>query len=142
MSGPPNLRQRMQAGRDSAWASGWISSNTDVRMPGALQGAVCKWFRSGVRSAAAEMAQVDHRVGQGLECIVDVADDLIANQHTTKLVLPSEHAFDGAKAFLEDGRAEHALGSAPGGLPATRVLIDVGGTMPRLKIALRLALLS
>src|ERR1035437_4258142 len=126
MSGPPNLRQRMLPGRHSVSASWWISSSTGVRIPGTLQRAVCEWTRSTVRSAVAEMAQVDHRVGQGLEGIVDVADELVANQHTTKLILPSKHAFDGAKALFEDGRAEHALGSALGGLPDTRVLVDVG----------------
>lgn len=31
------------------------------------------------------MAQVDHRVGQGLEGIVGIGDELVANQHATKL---------------------------------------------------------
>ena len=77
-------------------------------------------------SAAAEVAQVDHRVGQRFKGIVDVADDLIANQHTTEFIFPSEHAFNGAKAFFEDRRTEHALGSALGGLSGARVLVDVG----------------
>ena len=72
------------------------------------------------------MAQIDHRVGQGLEGIVDIGYELIANENTTEFVLPGEHAFDCAKAFFEDGRTEHSLGAALGRLPVTRVLIDVG----------------
>jgi hypothetical protein len=30
------------------------------------------------------MAQVDHRIGQSFEGIVDIGDELVANQHTTK----------------------------------------------------------
>jgi hypothetical protein len=56
------------------------------------------------------------RHGQGLERIVHGADDLVSNKNTTKLVLPSEHAFDGAKAFFENRRIEQAFGSALGGL--------------------------
>src|ERR1035437_930559 len=88
MSGPPNLRQRMLPGRHSVSASWWISSSTGVRIPGTLQRAVCEWTRSTVRSAVAEMAQVDHRVGQGLEGVMNIADDLKTSQHATKLVLP------------------------------------------------------
>ena len=71
------------------------------------------------------MALIDQRVGQPFEGIVDIGDELVANQHTTKLVLPSEHAFDGAKAFLEEGSNEDAFGSSLGGLSVTRVLVDV-----------------
>src|ERR1035437_2657909 len=126
MSGPPNLPQLMLPGRHSVCANWWISSSTDVRIPGTLQRAVCEETQSTVGSAAAEMAQVDHRVGQGLEGIVHGTDDLVANKHATKLVLPREHAFDGAKALLEDGRTEQAFGSALGGFPGARVLVDVG----------------
>ena len=95
-----------------------------------LQGAVCTSTRSTLGSATAEMAQVDHRVGQRFEGIVDIGDELVANQHTTKLVLPGEHAFDGAKALLEDGHTERTFGAALGGLSVARVLIDVGNHAP------------
>jgi len=70
--------------------------------------------------------QVDHRVGQGLECVVHGADALEANQHAAELVLQGEHALDGAESFLEDRRIEQPLAPALGGLPAARVLIVVG----------------
>ena len=92
-------------------------------------------------SVVAEVPQVDHRVGQGLEGIVDIGDDLVANENAPEFVLPSEDAFDGAKALFEDGRTEQAFGSR------LVVFLPRGfslmlGTMSRLKIALRLALQS
>lgn len=78
----------------------------------------------------AEMAQVDHRVDQRLDCTADITDDLVPNQHTTKFVFSSDHAFDGVKAFFEDGGTENMLGSALSGLSVTRVLIDVGNLAP------------
>jgi len=72
------------------------------------------------------MPQVDHRVGQRFKGIVDLGDELVANKNAPKFILPSKYTFDGAKTFLEDIRAEYALGSALGGLPATWVLINVG----------------
>ena len=118
--------QRMLTGLHSVSASWLIWSKANVRILGTLRGAACEWTRSTVGSAATEMAQVDHRVSQSFEGIVDIGDELVTNENPPEFVLPGEHAFDGAKAFLADGRTEHALGSALGGLPATRVLVNVG----------------
>src|ERR1035437_1381884 len=130
MCGPPNLRQRMLPGRHSVCASWWISSSTDVRIPGTLQRAVCEWTRSTVGSPAAEMAQLDHRVGQGLEGIVHGTDDLVAN--TRSMV---------RKRSLKMAALNKRLG------PRLVVFLARGfslmlGTLSRLKIALRLALQS
>src|SRR5665647_1057352 len=125
MSDPPNLRQRMLPGRHSVSASWWLSTRMEVRSIGAVQHAVCELAGPTVCSVVAEVPQVDHRVGQGLEGIVDIGDDLVANENAPEFVLPSEDAFDGAKALFEDGRTEQAFGSALGGLSAARVLVDV-----------------
>ncbi len=77
-------------------------------------------------SAAAEVAQVDHRVGRCLERIVDVGNGFVANDHAPKFVLPSEHAFDGAKTLFVDIFAEQTLGAGLGGLSVAGVLFDVG----------------
>ena len=102
MSDPPNLRQRMLPGRRSVCASWWLSTRMEVRSIGAVQHAVCELAGPTVSSAAAEVPQVDHRVGQGLEGIVDCTDDLISNQNPAKLVFPGEHSLDGAKALFEE----------------------------------------
>ena len=53
-------------------------------------------------SVVAEVPQVDHRVGQGLEGIVDIGDDLVATENAPELVFPGEHSLDGAKALFEE----------------------------------------
>src|SRR5665647_1830557 len=125
MSDPPNLRQRMLPGRHSVSASWWLSTRMEVRSIGAVQHAVCELAGPTVCSVVAEVPQVDHRVDQGLEGIVDIGDDLVANENAPEFVLPSEDALDGAKALFEDGITEHTFGSTLGGFSAARVLVDV-----------------
>jgi hypothetical protein len=50
------------------------------------------------------MPQIDHRVGESLERVVDLAQVLEAKQKAAELVLPGKDTFDGPKALLEDGR--------------------------------------
>ena len=103
-----------------------------------MQRAVVEWSRPVAGSAAAEVPQVDHRVGQGLEGVVHCADALEPNQHASKLVLPSEHPFNRAEPLLEDGRIEQPLRPRlVVFLPRTFSLMF--GVIPRLKMALRLA---
>ena len=131
MGGPPNLYLRMLSGCHLSERKLMdFVMRKRARSRQTLHGAVCTSTRSTLGSVTAEMAQVDHRIGQSFEGIVDIGDELVANQHTTKLVLPGEHAFDGGEAFFEDGRTEHALGSALGGLSVTRVLIDIWNHPP------------
>ena len=78
-----------------------------------------------VRSASAEMPQVDHCVGQGLERVVQRADALESKQQSAKLVFPSEHPFDGAKPLLENAPVEQALAAALGLLAASTILGNV-----------------
>lgn len=80
----------------------------------------------GVDLAAAEMPQVDHRVGQGFERVVQFADALEAQQQATELVFPGEDPLDGAKAFFEEGGIEERLAPASGFLPAAWIGVDVG----------------
>ncbi len=55
---------------------------------------------------AAEVPQIDHRVGQRFQRVVHFADDLEPIQHAAELVFTGKHAFDRTKAFLEDRRVE------------------------------------
>ncbi len=80
----------------------------------------------GVDLAVAEMPQVDHRVGQGFERVVQYADPIEAQQQATELVFPGEDPLDGAKAFFEEGGIEQWLAAEPGCFPATRIGVDVG----------------
>ena len=43
----------------------------------------------------AEVPEVDHRIGQDLECVVQLADAIEAKQQAPEFVLPIEGALDG-----------------------------------------------
>ena len=77
--------------------------------------------------AAAEMPQIDHRVGQGFKRIVQRADELEAKQQTPEFIFPGEYAFNGAKTFFENIGIEDGLASGLCFLPATRIGIDIWG---------------
>jgi len=58
------------------------------------------------------MPQIDHRVGEGFERVVQRTEALEAQQQTLELVFPGEHALDGAKALFEDGGIEQRFAAA------------------------------
>jgi hypothetical protein len=72
------------------------------------------------------MPEIDHRVGQGLEGVVQPTATTKAQQEPPELVFPGEHPLDRAEPFLEHGRIEQRLVTSLGLLPATGVGIDVG----------------
>ncbi len=59
--------------------------------------------------AFTEMPEIDHRVGQGFQGIVQFADPFEALQQTPKLVLPREDSLDGVKPFLNNGWVENGF---------------------------------
>jgi len=72
------------------------------------------------------MPQIDHRVGEGFERVVQRTDALEAQQQTLELVFPGEHALDGAKALFKDGEIEQRFAAAFGDFPAARIGVDIG----------------
>jgi hypothetical protein len=87
---------------------------------------------------SAVVAQVDHRIGERLEGVVHVTDAFEPQQQTVTFIFPGEHALNGAKALFKDRRIEASLTTAFEPL-RPRGFSGMLGTMPRLKIALRLA---
>src|ERR1035437_1949093 len=71
----------------SAPAGRSISHIFGVRKRGAVRRSGHERARSSVWSAAAEVAQVDHRVGQSFEGIMHIGDELVANENTPEFVL-------------------------------------------------------
>ena len=47
------------------------------------------------------MPEIDHRVGEGFEGVVQSAEAIKAKQQPPKLVLPSKHSFNRSKSFFE-----------------------------------------
>jgi len=50
------------------------------------------------------MPQVDHRIGQGLERVMQRTDAFEAQQQAPELVFPGKHALDGAETLFKDKR--------------------------------------
>ncbi len=72
------------------------------------------------------MPQINQRVGQRFERVMQRTDALKAQQQAAKFIFPGEHALDGAKALFEDGGIEQRFAAALGGFPAARIGVDVG----------------
>ena len=68
------------------------------------------------------MPQVDHRVSEGLECIVDRAQTLEAKQQAPELVLPGEDPLDGPEAV--EGFGHEVVTDAETGQRAFNALDD------------------
>src|ERR1700730_3630733 len=75
--------------------------------------------------ALAEVAQVDHRVCQCFECIMELAETLEPEKQAAELILPTEHALNGVEPLLEDRGVEERPGAAFRRFPASRVRVDV-----------------
>jgi hypothetical protein len=57
-------------------------------------------------SMLAEVAHVDHRIGQRLECVMQPDETFEPEQQAAEFILPTEHALNGIKPFLEDFSVE------------------------------------
>ena len=68
------------------------------------------------------MPQIDHRVRESLERVVDLAQVLEAKQKAAELILPGKDTLDGPKALLEDGRIEVLLAAPLRRFTSARVL--------------------
>jgi hypothetical protein len=52
-------------------------------------------------SALAIVPEIDHRIGQRLECVVELTEAFKTKQQSPELVFPSKHAFNRTEAFLK-----------------------------------------
>jgi hypothetical protein len=78
------------------------------------------------KSALAVVAEIDHRIGQGLECVVRLTEAIKTKQQSPELVFPGEHAFNRSEAFLKYRQFKERLASSLGLLSTTRIRVDVG----------------
>jgi hypothetical protein len=58
------------------------------------------------RLPSAEVPQVDHRVSQGFQSVVQFTDAFEAQQQALEFVFPGEHPLDGVETLLENGGVE------------------------------------
>ena len=61
------------------------------------------------RSAPAVMPEIDHRIGEGLEGVVQLTETLKTKQEPAEFVLPSKHPLDRPKSFLKYRRVKQWL---------------------------------
>jgi hypothetical protein len=78
------------------------------------------------RSALAVVPEIDHRIGQGLECVVELTEAIKTKQQSPELVFPSKHAFNRREAFLKYRQFKEPLAASLGLLSTTRIRVDVG----------------
>jgi hypothetical protein len=75
--------------------------------------------------ALAEMPEIDHRVRQGFQGVVQLAEPLETHQQTPKLILPGEDSLDGVKAFLNNGEVENRFASTLWRPSTTRIFRNI-----------------
>ena len=95
------------------------------------------------RSALTVVPEIDHRIGKGLEGVMQPAEAIKAKQGPAELVLPGKHPLDRLKAFLKDRRIEKWLATSLGLLSAAPIRVDVGDhpTIEN-RLAVRLAIID
>src|ERR1700761_9596871 len=79
------------------------------------------------RSAPAVVPEIDHRIGEGLECVVQLTEAIKAKQQPSVLVFPSEHSFNRVKALVKNSRLKERLFGAVGWVFVARGGGVVGG---------------
>jgi hypothetical protein len=76
-------------------------------------------------STLTEMPEIDHRVRQSFQGVVQFANPLEAHQQTPKLIFPSEDSFDSLKLFLNNGWVENGFAPPLRCLSTTRIFRNI-----------------
>jgi hypothetical protein len=74
--------------------------------------------------------QINHRVGESFERVVDLTQVLEAKQQAAELVLPGKDTFDGPKALLEDSRIKALLAAPLRGFTPARIFSEYWAPCP------------
>src|SRR3954447_16304941 len=72
------------------------------------------------------MPEVDHRIGKGLECVMQLTETIKAKQEPPELVFPGKYPLDRPKSFLKYRRIEQRFAASLGLLPTTCIRVDIG----------------
>jgi hypothetical protein len=92
----------------------WFRDATDEQNHGAMHRTLNTFSR--VKSAPAVVPQIDHCIGKGFECVVQLTETFKAQEQAPELVFPGEQPLDGTEPLFEDGRIEPGLASSLGSL--------------------------
>jgi hypothetical protein len=72
------------------------------------------------------MPEVDHRIGKGLECVMQLTETIKAKQEPPEFVFPGKHPLDRLQSFLKYRWIEQRLAAAFGLLSTTYIRVDIG----------------
>ena len=79
-----------------------------------------------LRLTLAKVPQVDHRVCENFEGIMQRTYAFKPKQQTTELILPTKHALDRIEPLFENGGVEKRLAASLGGFSPAWIGVDVG----------------
>ena len=74
----------------------------------------------------AEAPQVDHRIGQNFEGVMQLTYALKPKQKAAELILPTEHPLNRIEPLFEYGSVEERLAASLGDFSTTRIGVNVG----------------
>ena len=78
------------------------------------------------RLTLAEMPQVDHRIGQRFECVVQLAEAIETKQQAAELIFPAEHTLDGVEPLFENGGVEKRFAASLESFSTAGICVDIG----------------
>ena len=78
------------------------------------------------RLTLAEMPQVDHRIGQRFECIVQLAEAIETKQQVAELIFPAEHTLDRVEPLFENGGVEKRFAASLESFSTAGIRVDIG----------------
>ena len=78
-----------------------------------------------MRSTLAEVPQIDHRISQGLECVVQLTEAIESKQQAPELVFPAKHTLDSMEPLFENGGVEKRFAASLGGFSTAGIRVDI-----------------
>lgn len=79
-----------------------------------------------MRLSLAEVPQVNHRIGQCLERVMQLAEAIESKQQAPELIFPAKHPLNGIEPRLKNGGVEQRLATALGGFSTAGIRVDIG----------------
>ncbi len=78
-----------------------------------------------MRSTLAEVAQIDHRISQGLERVVQLTEAIESKQQAPELVFPAKHTLNGMEPLFENGGVEKRFPTSLGGFSTAGIRVGI-----------------
>lgn len=72
------------------------------------------------------MPEIDHRVGEGLECVMQLTETIKAKEQPPELIFPGKDPLDRPKPFPKYSRIEQRLAASLWLLSTTYIRVDIG----------------